>query len=95
MELMNLGLAYYLKERYDDSIRVLERSLNRNPNFVNSHIVVAAAYARAGRDRDAAHAAQAVGRLNPFFRIETYGSLFRNPADKEEVAVGLKKAGLE
>jgi adenylate cyclase len=72
--LMPLGLAFYLKKRYGDSIRTLERGLGREPNNVWSHIVLAAAYSQAGRSEDAARAVATVLRLHPFFEVDAFGT---------------------
>ena len=94
-ELRKLALAYYLKERYDDSIRILQRGLARRPDYVGHHIVLAAAYAQLDRSEDAAQEVATVLRLDPFFDVESYGSVFRNPADRAKIADGLRKAGLK
>jgi adenylate cyclase len=93
--LMPLGLAFYLKKRYGDSIRTLERGLGREPNNVWSHIVLAAAYSQAGRSEDAARAVATVLRLHPFFEVDAFGTAFRDPADRAHIAEGLRKAGLK
>jgi tetratricopeptide (TPR) repeat protein len=92
---MFLGLAYYLKERYDDAIRTLERGLARKPDFAGTHIALAAAYAQSGRSEAAAREAATVLRLDPFFEVDSYGTLFRNPADRDRIVDGLRKAGLK
>ncbi|MDA2916692.1 tetratricopeptide repeat protein [Nitrospinae bacterium AH_259_B05_G02_I21] len=90
-----LGLAYYLKGRYDDSIRTLGRGLGRKQKFVGLHLALAAAYAQSGRSEEAAREAAAVLRLHPFFEVDSYGSRFRNPADRASIVDGLRKAGLK
>ncbi|MFQ5937327.1 MAG: adenylate/guanylate cyclase domain-containing protein [Acidiferrobacterales bacterium] len=92
---VHLGLAYYLKGRYDDAIRTMEQSLGRNPGVVVHHIVLAAAYAQAERSEDAARAAAKVRRLHPFFEVDSFGTAFRDSADRGKIAEGLRKAGLE
>jgi adenylate cyclase len=94
-DFMELGLAYYLKGRYDDAIMTLERGVGRKQEFVGNHIALAATYARAGRSEDAARAAAAVLRLHPFFELDSYGSVFRNSADRAAIIEGLRKAGLK
>jgi adenylate cyclase len=94
-ELVLLGLAYYLKGRYDESIRTLERGVGREPDSVWNHVVLAAAYAQSGRSEDAVRAAATVLRLHPFFEVDSFGTAFRNPADRTAIAKGLRKAGLE
>ena len=91
---MQLGLAYYLKGRYDDSIGTLERGLSWYPDNVFIHIPLAAAYAQAGRLQDAARVAATVRRLHPFFEVDSYGTAFINPVDRARIADGLREAGL-
>jgi adenylate cyclase len=92
---MHLGLAYYLKRRYDDSISTLHRGLGWYPDHVFIHIPLAAAYAQAGRLEEAERAAAMVLRLHPFFEVDSYGNAFMNPADRASIADGLHKAGLQ
>jgi adenylate cyclase len=92
---MELALAYYLKRRYQDSVGTLEKGLSRRPDFVGYHMALAAAYAQLGRSEDAADAAAAVLRLHPFFEVDSYGSVFRNPKDRAAIIEGLRKAGLK
>ncbi len=91
---MHLGLAYYLKGRYDDSIRILERSVGRYPKHVFLYIALAAAYAQANRPRDAERTASTVRRLHPFFEVDSYGTAYVNQADRASIVDGLRKAGL-
>ena len=92
--LANLGLAYYLKARYDDSVRVLERCARRNPDFLYCHLILTAVHGQMGRKDDATRSVLTVRRLAPFFTTDEYGSLFRDPADAARVIDGLRKAGL-
>jgi adenylate cyclase len=94
-DLMRLGLSYYLKGRYDDSISTLKRGLAQAPDFVFIHIALAAAYAQSGRTEDAAREAQTVLRLHPFFEVDSYGTVFHNSADRAAIIEGLRKAGLK
>ncbi len=92
---MFLGLSYYLKGQYEAAVSVLERGLIRRPDFPGIHIALAAAYAKAGRLEEAKLEADAVLRLNPFFEVDSYGTVFRNPADRNKILEGLRKAGLK
>jgi len=92
---MELGLAYYLKEKYDDAIRSLQLGLSRHPDWAGIYIALAAAYAQSGRSEEATRAAEKVLRLHPFFEIDSYGDIFRNPADRTAIIEGLRKAGLK
>jgi tetratricopeptide (TPR) repeat protein len=90
-----LGLGYYLTGRYDDAIRVLKQGLSREYNFAESHATLAASYAQAGRLEDAAGAAKRALMLQPTFEVDSYGTAFRNPVDRERIREGLRKAGLK
>jgi adenylate cyclase len=90
-----LGLAYYLKGRYSDAIKILEQNLSRNPDHVISHIPMAAAFAQLDRSKEAEREAASVRRTHPFFDIASFGTRFRNPEARASIADGLRKAGLE
>ncbi len=92
---MNFALAYYLKGRYDDALRMSKQGLTRSPNFAEPYIPLAAAYAQLGRPDEAASAAAMILRLHPFFELGSYGSRFRNPAHRAAIIDGLRKAGLK
>jgi adenylate cyclase len=92
---MLLGQAYYLNGQYEDAITILNKGLARNPNYVGHHIMLAAAYAQAGRTKEAKRSAANVLRLDPFFEVGTYGTVFRNPEDRSNIVDGLRKAGLK
>jgi adenylate cyclase len=93
-DFMELGLAYYLRGRYEDSIRILKRGVGQKPDFAGHHIGLAAAYAQLGRSDEAKQSATTVLRLSPFFETESYGTAFRDPADRRALVEGLRKAGL-
>ena len=94
-DFMELGLAYYLKGRYEEAIRILERGVGQKPDFVGHHIGLAAAYAQSGRSEEAKQAATMVLRLSPFFETESYGTAFQSPTDRAALIEGLRKAGLK
>ena len=91
----HLGMAYYLKTDYGKASGILEQGLTRRPDFLGYHIALAAAYARLGRDEDAAREAAAVRRSDPFFKVESFGTGFRQAAHRKAIAAGLRDAGLE
>ena len=88
-----LALAYYLKLRYADAIGVLGRNVRRRLDNPYDYMVLAASYAQLGRLTEAAHAAETVRRLHPFFSAKDFAQ-FRNPADTAKIAEGLRKVGL-
>jgi hypothetical protein len=62
---------------------------------LGSHLVLAAAYAQAGRTEDAAREAEEIRRLDPFFKVDDFGTAFRNRSDRDKIVAGLHKAGLK
>jgi adenylate cyclase len=92
--LLHLGMAYYLKGRYQDAQSALERGVIQQPNFVGYHIALAATFAQLGRHADAKRSAEKVLQLNPFFEVENWGTAFRNQPDRAKIIEGLRKAGL-
>ena len=92
---VHLGLAYYMMGRYDDAIKIIEKSLGRNPDLVVHYVLLAAAHAQANHPDDAVRAAEEVRRRHPFFEAESFGSAFRDSADQAKLAEGLRKAGLD
>ena len=92
--LLHLGMAYYLKGRYQDAQSTLERGVIQQPNFVGYHIALAATFAQLGRHADAKRSAEKVLRLNPFFEVDNWGTAFRNQPDRAKIIEGLRKSGL-
>ena len=90
----NLAMAYYLRDRYDDAVRTAQSAVGRYPHHVMLYIALAAAYAETGQLDAAARAAEELRRLHPFFEVESFGQVFRDPADRERFHESLRKAGL-
>jgi adenylate cyclase len=93
--LFMLGTGYYLKQQYDIAINTLKKGVNRKSDFVDLHVILAAAYAQTGQQEDAMRETKTVLKLRPFFEVESYGEVFQNPADREKILEGLRKAGLK
>jgi adenylate cyclase len=89
-----LGTAYLLADRSADAIRTLERSLERNKTDPYTNAVLAAAYAQAGRQADAARQTHVVRTIDPRFDSTEFGSLLRKPELRAKLAAALAKAGL-
>jgi adenylate cyclase len=89
-----LGMAYLLADRSADAIRTLERSLALNKTALYTNAILAAAYAQAGRQADAARQAATVRQIDPRFDSADFGSLLRKPELRAKLAAALNKAGL-
>ena len=92
--LANIGIAYFLLGRYDDAVRAFELSVGRHPEFIVGAIGLAATYGTLSKRPEAAHAADMVRRLDPFFTSASFGALFADEAHRLRMVEGLQKAGL-
>jgi len=89
-----LGLAYYLKRRYDAAIEQAELNLRETAGANSSRVVLAAAYAQQNRTEDAARVVTEIRRIDPTFDPQEFGTKFLNAVDLERLRDGLRKAGL-
>jgi TolB-like protein/DNA-binding winged helix-turn-helix (wHTH) protein/cytochrome c-type biogenesis protein CcmH/NrfG len=89
-----LTLAYYCKSDYPAAIEQAELNLRRNPAAHFNRVVLAAAYAQAGRPEDAARVAEDIRRTDPTFDATEFGNKFLNAGDLDRLRDGLRKAGL-
>ena len=90
----HLAMAYVLADRGADAIRILRQSLDRNGAEPNTNIMLAAAYAQAGNQPEAERQSESVRNRFPLFSREGFGSLLREPSQREKLGATLKKAGL-
>src|SRR5262245_26041739 len=88
-----LGAAYFLTGQEANAIATFERPIMRSDSTVFIHAMLAAIHAEAGRKAEAERAAADVRRLNPFFDLGRFGSLFRNRQHREKIVSALQKAG--
>lgn len=91
--MFNLALAYYLAGRYREVVQTVV-AVEPNTRTVFLRIVHAAALAQLGEDEAARREAGEVRRLDPFSDLRLFGQRLVNPAQREKVQEGLRKAGL-
>lgn len=89
----NLGIAYLLKNRFADAVRLLEAARIRYPAYPTLDFPLAGAYAELGRDAEAADALERGKRKNPYLDLAGFGTRFQDPALKRRLDLTLKKAG--
>jgi len=92
-DLFNLGAAYFLLGDHPRAAQVYERTVARQDGNPFIHAMLAAIYAAAGRKDDARREVAEVRRLNPLFDLESFGTLFRNPAHRDKIVAALQLAG--
>jgi len=68
--LHEFGSCYRLMGRYDETVAMLQRVLDRSPNYLNSRINLIATYVMSGKDEAASAEAVEVLRQIPNFSIE-------------------------
>ena len=91
-----LAQSYYSLGRYQDAVEALEVRLTRNPDTDISHALLAACYGQLGMKEKATASWNTVLTINPDYSLQTKRRVlpYKNPADFESFAEGLRKAGL-
>ncbi len=89
------GVAYFVRENYDQAITALKSSLALNPNFGAAHQFLAAIYGLLGRDQEARAEAAEVLRLSPELGRGVSHLPFGDRAVVLRLIDGLRKAGLD
>ena len=91
-----LAMAYYGVGRYEDAAAALKRRIIRKPDTDMSRVLLAACYGHLGRMEEAQAQWREVMRINPDYSLEHRRRVlpYKDPADFERIADGLRKAGL-
>jgi adenylate cyclase len=92
-----LAAAYLLTGQYNKAIAACQKAIQRSPDSLFAHIILATAYGSSGRDEEARAEAAEVLRINPKFSTEYLAKTwpFKNKADIERFVEPLRKAGLK
>jgi len=92
----NLAVNYFLAGDCKEAIATCEKGLKRQPDDLNSHVIMSAVFGSCGREAEARKEGSEVLRINPKFTVEPYmrNIPYKNPSDRDRVAQGLRKAGL-
>ncbi len=93
----NMGHAHFLTGNYDEAADWFRRGLERNPNFLPNHALLAALHGLRGETEAAAKALAEARRLNPNLTMDAVGSRlpYTDPAVLGVLVKGLRAAGLE
>jgi TolB-like protein/DNA-binding winged helix-turn-helix (wHTH) protein/Tfp pilus assembly protein PilF len=90
-DLFDLGAGYFLARDDARAAQVFERTVARNDANAFTYAMLAAIYQDAGRHDEARRALADTHRLNPFFNMERFGSLFRNPEHRMKIISALRQ----
>jgi len=91
------GLAYLVNDEPERAIEMLERARTEAPNVDDTHSMLTAAYARAGRMDAARRAAAEAVRLGPNLCVELYRMIlghFRSSQDLAKILDAMRAGGL-
>ena len=91
-----LGHAHFVMRRYEDAVAAFKRGIVRNPDFMPNHLLLAASYAKLGKQAEAQAEVAESKRLSP--RISGWMAAamlpYRRPGDLDHVRDALQWAGL-
>jgi tetratricopeptide (TPR) repeat protein len=93
--LVNVGWAYYLQQRYEEAITAFAAGARAFPDDYGGYSGLAAAYAQLDRKDEAAHAADNLRRVWPFFQVSKFVEQFQGEDYRALMAEGMHKAGLK
>ena len=91
-----LGQARFMCGQFDESVELLQRRLVRKPDTDITRVLLSASYGHLGLIEQAREQWSEVLKVNPSYSLEHRRSVlpFKDPADFEKIANGLRKAGL-
>jgi len=95
--LMMLGSAYTPVGQYEEAIDALKKAIHLEPNNLFAHVILAAAYIKAGRQEEAHNEAAVVLRIDPKFSLDYYEKILPdiNRSYVKDYIASLRKAGLK
>jgi adenylate cyclase len=91
-----LGTAYFVAGDYETAAKMFKHRITANPNTDLSRAFLASTLGHLGRAEEARRVWQELRQINPRYSLEDHmGRLpFKDPADAERIAEGVRKAGL-
>jgi adenylate cyclase len=92
-----LALIYFQSGDCKEALAACDKGLKRQPDHLVSRVIMAAVYGSCGREKEARKEASEVLRINPKFTVESFmrNTPYKNASDRDRVAQGLRKAGLQ
>jgi TolB-like protein/Flp pilus assembly protein TadD len=92
-----LGMAYFFMGQTEEAVTLCERALKHNPEGHGPLWILIAAYAHLNREQEAKAALAKLWEGNPRRRVASYKFIFKfkDPADWNFLADGLRKAGMK
>jgi adenylate cyclase len=88
-----VGHAYFVMERYEESIAALRRSVVRNPDFLPGHLFLGAVCGLLGREEEGRAAVAEIAGISPNYPRGRSLSVFKDPRYDERFREGLSRVG--
>ncbi|MFX1555589.1 MAG: tetratricopeptide repeat protein [Promethearchaeota archaeon] len=99
--LLDLGLANFHMEQFEEAATFFERAFKRNPENYWSLMLLAAAYGHLGRKQEATAAIEELEKIGHMGELSVerisgwpISTRYKEPSDKDRFLEGLRKAGL-
>jgi adenylate cyclase len=94
---INLGNALVSTGRYEEAVSAYKKALQRSPDNLLAHVLLAATYSRMGRGKEARAEAAEVLRINPKFSPDYFANAlpYKDQKVTNSLIDALHKAGLK
>jgi adenylate cyclase len=92
-----LGVGHIFSEQYEEAIKVLERGIIRNPDFIGTHFALAFVYSATGRIAEGRAEVKEILRISPDYSLKLLRDMIpiKDEGMVEMIAESLRKAGLK
>jgi adenylate cyclase len=92
-----LGNALMFTGQYEEAVSAYKKAIQRAPNNVWHHIMLAATYSMMGREKEARAEVEEALRINPKLSLDFWAktSLIKEKSVKEKIFNALREAGLK
>jgi len=93
----NFGNALLITGRYEEAVSSYKKALQRSPDNLLAHVLLATTYSKMGRDKEARAEAAEVLKINPKFSLEYFAKAlpFKDQKITNSLVTALRKAGLK
>jgi adenylate cyclase len=93
----NLGSALLMTERFEEAVSAEKKALQRSPDNLLAHVLLATTYSMMGREQEARAEAAEVLRINPKFTMDYYVKTlpYKDQSLTESLVAACRKAGLK
>jgi adenylate cyclase len=93
----NLGNAFGNTGRFEDAVSAYKKALQRSPDNLLAHVLLAITYSKMGREKEARAEAAEVLRINPKFSLDYFAKTLPHNDQKviNNLIDALRKAGLK